>query len=140
LKSPKLFDLENFSDYRGTISFCNQLEGYLFKRFYMLFSDQEKQVRAWQGHLKEEKFFLPISGKFKIVLVPIIDLPNQNFGNPKMYNLDSSHPQVLYVPGGYLNGFQFQDKGGQLMVFSNFNLEESKNDEVRFEKSTFYVW
>lgn len=140
MKTPKLYKVESFSDFRGKISFCNQLEDFLFKRFYMLFPAEEKQIRAWQGHLNEEKVFLPISGVIKVVLVPIIDLQNRKFGEPMVYLLDSAQPELLFVPGGYFNGFQFQSLEGQLMVFSNFSLEESKNDDVRFEKANFYAW
>lgn len=140
MKTAKLFQIEKFSDHRGELLFCNQVDDFLFKRFYMLFPSEELHVRAWQGHLHEEKIFFALKGEIKIVLIPILDLLNNKFGKPEVYKLKATNPQLLFVPGGYLNGIQFNNLEGQLMVFSNFSLEESKNDDVRFEKSNFYVW
>ena len=59
---------------------------------------------------------------------------------PLEFHLDFSEPQILFIPGGYVNGFQATSPDSQLMVFSNFTMEESKNDDFRFEKDLWYKW
>ncbi|WP_373398907.1 hypothetical protein V8V91_04225 [Algoriphagus halophilus] len=54
--------------------------------------------------------------------------------------LDYESPQLVIVPGGYANGFQFLTKEGELLVFSDYLLEESQKDDYRFEKDLFYSW
>lgn len=127
-------------DHRGGISFCNEFDFSPFKRFYKISSGKIGQVRAWQGHLYEEKVFLPLKGKIKIVGVPIFNLESENFGNPEEYLLDAKSPELIHLPGGYVNGFQFLDDDAEILVFSNFSLEESRNDDFRFEVSRFYRW
>lgn len=127
-------------DHRGEISFCNELDLSPFKRFYKISSTKIGQVRAWQAHLCEEKVFMPLKGKIKIVAVPIVDIKSDHFGNSKEFILDANSPQLIHLPGGYANGFQFLDDVGELMIFSNFSLEESRNDDYRFEVSRFYRW
>lgn len=137
---PSVFPLSSFSDERGKLSFCNELDFFQFKRFYIISPKIRNQVRAWQAHLREEKVFLPLKGKIKIVAVPIFDIESDHFGISKEFILDATSPELIHLPGGYANGFQFLDAEAELMIFSNFNLEESKEDDFRFEASKFYHW
>jgi hypothetical protein len=38
---------------------------------------------------------------------------------------------ILEIGGGYFNGFEALEEGSVLMVFSDFSLEESNNDNYR---------
>ena len=49
------------------------------------------------------------------------------------FELNAKKPQVLYIPGGYANGFKAISENSKLMVFSNLDLETSKRDDFRFE-------
>lgn len=140
MKKPKSYSIQSFIDNRGRIEFSNEFNFSPYKRFYLISPDHEGQVRAWQGHKFEEKAFLIISGKIKIVLIPALDLDRRIFGTAKEFILDESEPGIIYIPGGYLNGFQFLSPDSKLMVFSNFTLEESKGDDYRFDPLQFYDW
>ena len=48
------------------------------------------------------------------------------------YHLSAAEPQQLAIPGGYLNGFRALETGSTLIVFSDFDLEASKADDLRF--------
>ncbi len=137
---PRIFKLGSFSDKRGELSFCNDLDFFRFKRFYIISPKYKNQIRAWQGHLKEEKLFIPLKGKIKLVTIPIVDIKSNNFGDPKEFILDAKSRALIHIPGAYANGFQFLDANSELMIFSNFDLEESQNDDFRLEESRFYLW
>ena len=81
-----------------------------------------------------------ISGKIKLVLIPVFDFESGGFGTPEERILDEENPELILVPGGFLNGFQFLTEESRLMVFSNFSLKESQNDDYRFEAIKFYKW
>ena len=70
----KIFSISTFSDERGGMSFCNDFDFSLFKRYYIITPKYEGQIRAWQGHQREEKVFLILEGKIKLVVVPLIYL------------------------------------------------------------------
>jgi dTDP-4-dehydrorhamnose 3,5-epimerase len=46
--------------------------------------------------------------------------------------LNASQPAVLAILGGYLNGFKALEENARLWVFSDFDLEASKADDIRF--------
>jgi len=123
-----------FSDDRGSLSFINDFSLQSIVRFYEISPKDTSIIRAWQAHKKESKWFYCIHGAFKVNLVKI-----DSFENPSKdldvhtYELNTNTPQVLFVPGGYANGFKAISEDSKLMVFSNFDLEASKQDEYRFE-------
>jgi dTDP-4-dehydrorhamnose 3,5-epimerase len=65
---------------------------------------------------------------------PSKDLPLQEF------ILDSDRNYILHVPEGYATGLQANAPNSKLMVFSDFTLEESANDDFRFDKELWYNW
>ena len=140
MNKPRSYAVRSFVDFRGKIEFSNDFDFSSYKRFYIISPDHEGQVRAWQGHQFEEKAFLILSGKIKLVLIPAFDIEHGKFGNVIEFILEESAPRVIVIPGGYLNGFQFLSLDSKLMVFSNFSLEESKSDDYRFEPNKFYDW
>tara|TARA_R110002124_G_scaffold170608_4_gene338200 strand:- start:8024 stop:8449 length:426 start_codon:yes stop_codon:yes gene_type:complete len=141
MKDPKIISGGIHSDERGSISFVNGFDFSEVKRFYNICHSTTEIIRAWQGHKEESKWFYVSSGSFKIVLVKIDDWALGIKANlPLEFHLDFSEPQILFIPGGYVNGFQATSPDSQLMVFSNFTMEESKNDDFRFEKDLWYKW
>jgi len=123
-----------FSDNRGSLSFVNDFSLKSIVRFYEITPKDTTIIRAWQAHKKECKWFYCTKGSFKINLVKL-----DSFENPSedlkvyTYELNSELPQVLFIPGGYANGFKALSEESKLMVFSNFDLEASKLDDFRFE-------
>lgn len=83
-------------------------------------------IRAWQGHKRETKWFFVAKGRF---LVKTMQMENLN--DITQIILSDKESKVLEIPGGYYNGFQALEKGSVLMVFSDFMLDESKNDDYR---------
>lgn len=141
MKTPKIINGGFHSDERGSISFVNEFDFSEVKRFYNICHPTTEVIRAWQGHKEESKWFYVNSGSFKIVLVKIDDWGlGTNANMPVEFHLDFSEPQILFIPGGYVNGFQATSPNSKLMVFSNFTIEESKNDDFRFDKSLWYKW
>lgn len=49
----------------------------------------------------------------------------------KVYHLGDRESKILFIPGGWLNGFTAQEEGSVLTIFSDFSLEESKEDDIR---------
>jgi len=130
-----------FVDARGKLIFFNDFDLASVKRFYIIVHPDTEVVRAWQGHQKEEKWFYPLDGAFKIVLVQ-----PDNWENPSSnltieeYVLESYQQQILHIPGGYANGFKALKSKSRIIVFSSFTVEESANDNFRFDKSLWYRW
>jgi dTDP-4-dehydrorhamnose 3,5-epimerase and related enzymes len=118
LREPSIFPIDSFQDQRGKISFCNDFDFSKFKRFYTITPAQSGQIRAWQGHRYEEKAFMVLKGEVKLVVIPVFDFRSEKVGFPKEFTLTSSDPQLVLVPGGYLNGFQFLSSGSSIFIIS----------------------
>jgi dTDP-4-dehydrorhamnose 3,5-epimerase len=98
-------------------------------------------VRAWQGHTIESRWFICVSGSFNIKLIEIDNweapsnlLPVEN------YVLNSEKKQVLYIPNGYVNGFRALKTDSKLMIMSNYNFNEIKDDQIRFDQNKWNEW
>jgi dTDP-4-dehydrorhamnose 3,5-epimerase-like enzyme len=102
--------------------------------------NKENQIRAWQGHKVETKSIIPLQGITKIIVIEIMDFETAQRGEIYEFILGSNSPNILIIPGGYINGFQSKSADSFLMIFSNSSLEESKNDDFRFDKHEFYKW
>ena len=121
-------------DERGTIKFINNFDFKDVRRMYMIANADTTTIRAWQGHKKENKYFMVTQGSFTIGLVRIDnwETPSKTL-LPTYYALSADNPCVLCVPGGYANGLKANSTNAQLMVFSSSSLEDAKDDEFRFE-------
>lgn len=111
--------------------------------YNMYFSEGKDKVsvRAWQGHQKENKFFYVTKGDFLICAVRIDDWDNPSKNLPiKVFNLSDRESNVLVLPGGYANGIQANSEHGQLIVFSDKSLNESKDDDFRYPADWWYDW
>jgi len=129
------------SDERGKISFVNEFKLDEIKRFYSIQPSNTNVVRAWQGHAKERKWFFVIAGSFKVVAAKIDDWENPPL-KPVIYEFDlnEQRPEVLYVPGGYVNGFKAVKPNSKVIVFSDQTVEQSVNDDYRFDQNDWFDW
>jgi dTDP-4-dehydrorhamnose 3,5-epimerase-like enzyme len=82
-----------------------------------------------------------LQGSFKLVLIvpdnwetPSTDLPFQE------YILKWDENKILNVPPGFATGFQAMEPMSKMMIFSDLNVEESRKDDHRFDKSLWYSW
>jgi dTDP-4-dehydrorhamnose 3,5-epimerase len=92
LREPSIFQINSYKDHRGEISFCNDFDLSVFKRFYTISSAQPGQIRAWQGHRYEEKAFMVLKGEDKLVIIPVFDFHSVKVGTPKEFTLTSNYP------------------------------------------------
>lgn len=124
---------EVFTDERGKLGFFNKLNMSEIVRFYEITPSNEQIIRGWQAHKKENKWFYCIAGSFVIYVVKIDDFnnPSKNCVKQKIL-LNSNEPKILYISGGYASGFRAKEKNSRMQVFSNFDLEKSKQDDFRY--------
>lgn len=111
-------------DERGVVRFVNEFDMSRVVRMYCI-EPKLGVVRAWQGHKKETKWFYVAKGCF---VVKVIDINTRLMNKYVLTELES---QVLEIPGGNYNGFEALEECSVLMVFSDFGLEESKEDDFR---------
>lgn len=90
-------------------------------------------IRAWQGHKKETKWFYAAKGSFLVKSMKMDTLEK------KEYHLKDTESKVLEISSGHYNGFEALEEGSVLMVFSDFGLEESKEDDFR-ESLDNVIW
>ncbi|NKI32015.1 dTDP-6-deoxy-3,4-keto-hexulose isomerase [Croceivirga thetidis] len=102
-------------------------------RFYEIFPGDTHTIRAWTGHQIEKKWFHCTAGSFTINVVEINDFqsPSKNL-IPQKIELKDSGISILEIPGGFATGIKANTLNSRLQVFSNFGIEESKNDDFRF--------
>jgi dTDP-4-dehydrorhamnose 3,5-epimerase len=112
-------------DHRGTVRFVNDFNMSEVIRMYSI-EPKINTIRAWQGHQKETKWFFVAKGSFLIQTVEI-DQPKQRL----QLTMHDGESKVLEIPGGHYNGFKALEKNSVLMVFSNFDLKQSKEDDHR---------
>jgi len=136
----KFIEGQCYRDERGKLNFLNDFSLDEIVRFYEIHPANTTIVRAWQGHREEKKWFYCTAGNFTIVLIKI-----DNFEHPskslvaERFELSANTAGVLEISGGYATGFKANEVDSKLMVFSNFNLEQSKNDDYRFDADYFNV-
>ncbi len=132
-KEPRLIPGGMAVDDRGQLIFVNGFSFRSVQRFYIVENFSTHVVRAFHGHLKEEKFILVISGSAIVAVVQFGDPSNPNWNTkPHRFVLSDRQPQILYVPAGYANGFRPIESKTRIMFFSTATLEDSAKDDFRF--------
>jgi dTDP-4-dehydrorhamnose 3,5-epimerase len=139
--TPTLYTTEIFRDHRGTIASFNTLDLSPFKRTYFITHPSTETIRAWQGHKYESKLFKVIKGKFIVGFVEIdnFDQPSDTLKAEYMI-LSAAKNEFLYIPKGYANGLKALDNGSVIQVYSDFYLEESINEKIRFSPGKWLNW
>lgn len=141
IEQPGIIQGARHEDARGTLSFINDFAADEVKRFYIAGHPDTSVIRAWQGHKNEQKWFCAIQGSFKIVLLrpdnweqPSEELPVQEF------TLTWDNMQILHIPKGYITGFKALEAGSRLMIFSDRTLQQSLEDDYRYDPELWYTW
>lgn len=138
---PRIIEGKLFIDDRGELSFFNDFEFDSIKRMYIVSNHQSHFVRAWHGHKNESKFITVIKGSAIIgaVIVNDWDEPSKKV---KVYRevLSEKNPAIFYIPAGYANGFMNIEKDTKLLIFSTSSLEDSKDDDYRYEWNYWNIW
>lgn len=128
-------------DDRGSVSYVNDFNFHEVKRFYEVENHKAGFIRAWHGHKKEAKYVLAVKGSALLCAVQIDDWenPSKNL-DVKKFVLSEKTPSVLYIPAGYANGFMSLTNDTKLMFFSTSVLEDSLNDDFRFDSKYWNPW
>ena len=125
------------SDLRGKVRFFNDFDLTDIKRTYEIFPICD-HPRGWQAHRVERKWFYCKAGE---IMVNLIKLDNFSKPSPDLkaeaYNLNAYKPVILAVPGGYATAFLATQPNSNLMIYSDFSLEKSKEDDYRFPLGTW---
>lgn len=141
MSEPKLIDGGVSIDDRGQVGFINgfSLDG--IKRFYWVSNHRENFVRAWHAHKNEAKYVTVVEGEALIGAVKI-DNWTQPSKDCKMWRfvLSSRKPSILYIPAGFANGFMNLSGNAKLLFFSTSDIEQSKNDDYRFDARYWDAW
>jgi len=133
LHKPTVIEGGLATDDRGQLSFVNGFGFENIKRFYVIENFSLDTVRAWHGHMKEEKYIFVVSGSAIVGAVELDDTKNPNKENPvARFVLSARKPAMVHIPGGYANGIKSVEPGTKIIVFSTATMEESKNDDYRF--------
>lgn len=130
-----------FSDERGKLLAFNDFDMSPVKRFYIIEHFDTKVIRAWQGHKFEQKWFFATKGKFKVLLTSLEDW--ENTSSPvtvQEYILDANDDQILNVPRRIITGFRALEENSSITVFSDKTLEESSQDDYRFDRDLWHKW
>lgn len=147
---PKLIEGNLFVDDRGSVSFVNDFNFEGIKRFYSVSNFKKGFIRAWHGHKREAKYVHVVTGVAIVCCIPLqimSDYFNKIISSDdahktiQKYVLDSRKPSVLYIPPGYCNGFKTLTVNTSVMFMSTSTVEESKNDDYRFDGTLLWtIW
>ncbi|WP_282056646.1 hypothetical protein [Maribacter luteus] len=129
----KLISGETFIDERGQLNFFNTFDMSSIRRIYEIKNENVNIIRAWQAHKNEMKWFYCHTGSFVMQLIEIDNFEHPSaLLQPKRIILEANNPSILELSGGYATGFKALEENSTLQVFSNFSLNESKNDDYRY--------
>ena len=138
---PKLISGNRIFDNRGSVRFNNNLIFKNVKRFYTVHNYQRNFIRAWHGHLKEEKFIGCIKGTFQISAVKIDSKDKPNKKNKIFsYFLNQSNNDFVYIPKGYANGSMSLENNSELLIFSTLTVQDSLKDDYRYNSKYWNPW
>ncbi len=128
-------------DDRGQVSFVNSFDFKDVKRFYMVSNHSSGFIRAWHAHKQEAKYVLVVKGAAVVGAVAVDDWENPSKeAEVHRFVLSEKSPKVLYIPSGYANGFMSLTDDAQLIFFSTSSIDESKNDDIRFDARYWDIW
>ena len=128
-------------DDRGELGFVNDFHFQGVKRFYTVSNHRAGFIRAWHGHRNEGKYVTAVLGSAVVAAVRIDDWENPSRAlSVDRFVLSAKKPSVLFIPPGYANGFMSLTDDLKLMFFSTSTLEESANDDIRFDSRMWDPW
>lgn len=141
MDEPRLIEGGLSVDDRGSVAFVNAFAFDGVKRFYVVANHRAGFVRAWHAHKLERKYVMVVAGSAIVGAVRI-----DNWEHPSKdltvhrYVLSAEKPAVLYIPSGYANGFMTLTADTKLIFFSTASVEESRNDDIRYDAYYWNPW
>jgi dTDP-4-dehydrorhamnose 3,5-epimerase-like enzyme len=137
---PIFFESNSSSDERGTVSFTNDLNLQKAVRTYKVENSQLKTVRAWHGHKLEEKWVNVEQGEFLVCVVKVDDFTSPSKNSEIQTYKMSPKDGFLYIPPNFANGAMNLTEDNAIRYYSSLTLEESLNDDFRFESDYWDPW
>ncbi len=140
-ETPRLIQGGLAVDDRGEVAFVNEFDFRGVKRFYVVSNQHAGFVRAWHAHKREAKFITVVQGAAVVAAVKIDnwESPSKNAQIHRLV-LSAKQPAILYIPPGYANGFMSLTPDTKLLVFSTSTLQESQNDDIRYDARYWNHW
>lgn len=139
--TPKIIKGDSVYDNRGSLTFINDLDLISTKRFYIVENFQKNFIRAWHAHKNEQKIIVCIQGCAQISAVQVNDFDNPSKDTDvKNFYLSENNTECIFIPSGYANGFMSLKNNTKLLIFSNFSLKESINDDYRYPYDYWNCW
>lgn len=138
---PRLIEGGLAVDDRGQLSFVNGFHFEGVKRFYVVANHRSGFVRAWHAHRHEAKYIFVVQGA-AIAGAVAIDNWEKPGKDAKVHRfiLSAQKPVVLFIPAGYANGLMSLTSDAKIVVFSTASVEESKNDDIRYDARYWDIW
>lgn len=138
---PRLIDGAMFVDDRGFVGAVNAFDLAGLRRFYVVGNHAAGFVRAWHAHRRERKYVTVVAGTALVCTVKIDDWerPARDLAIERHVML-AARPAVLGIPGGYAHGTMTLTADTRLVFFSDCSLEESLQDDVRYEARYWDPW
>ena len=138
---PKLIEGGLAVDDRGEVGFVNGFDFPGIKRFYTVTNHRAGFVRAWHAHKLEHKYALVVTGAALFGAVEVDDWDEPSKGSDvARFTLSAAKPSVLYIPRGYAHGYMTLTADTKLMFFSTSTLQESADDDFRYEARHWDIW
>ncbi len=111
----------------------------LVKRFYIIKNADTDLIRGWRAHRMEQRWFYVLSGSFMVDMVEIDDWSNTSRNLPiRREIIDSKENKLLHLSTGYGTAFQALEKDSELLVFSDFPIQNAPNDDYTYPLDYFY--
>ncbi len=120
----KVINGDVFTDDRGILKSVNDFNMSSVVRMYSI-EPNLGIIRAWQGHKFETKWFYVVKGSF------LFKTMSMDTFHVSEFLFSGVESKVLEIPGGNYNGFEALEAGSILMVYSDFDLQQSKSDDYR---------
>jgi|TARA_B110000037_G_C17014792_1_gene462797 dTDP-4-dehydrorhamnose 3,5-epimerase-like enzyme len=139
--NPKLINGNRIYDNRGSLRFSNELDLKNIKRFYTVHNYNKNFIRAWHGHMNEDKYIGCIKGTFQVSAVKIDNVKKPNKKN-KIHNffLNESDSNFVHISKGFANGSMSLEENSELLIFSTSSIKESLKDDIRYDVKYWNPW
>lgn len=126
------------NDHRGQIRFVNDFDMTQVKRFYIIKNTDLDLVRGWRAHRMEQRWFYVLSGKFAVDVVEIDDWERASADLPiEKIILDTHENRILHLSIGYGTAFQALESDSELLVFSDYGIDNAPNDDYTYPLDYF---
>jgi len=125
-------------DHRGQIRFVNDFDMSQVKRFYIIKNADLELIRGWRAHRIEQRWFYVLSGSFSVDIVEIDnwELVSKDLPVEKMV-LNLHDNKVLHLSAGYGTAFQALEADSELLVFSDYGIENAPLDDYTYSLDYF---